>query len=283
MEVPQNITKSRNIGMSGNLEDIVERLCQDNSRMELEIKDLKLEINDLWREIKSLKNSAGNPVKDRIPSSIQPGLRYTPDSIYRNQTLRSSGVVTAQAQTSNRYSTASHQIHTQVPVNSATNVPSIGRTTSLQKNTMPSVHQVPTHTFKFVNEYNAIDVPGKSSYDIKNARDAYIKNFRITGFSCTNYEIRMNSPETAPQFRTDSSVVRASFWAFHVQETQYAVLPNQKQDYESQIHDAGGMKEAFQSNFAGGAYSHIKVLAPAIFSRSGDTWTLMKRGTLQLS
>lgn len=134
----------------------------------------------------------------------------------------------------------------------------------------------------FVHEYNAIENSGKTSYELKNSRSEYFQKCSMTGFYCENHEKRMNDPTAPPIFKTATSQEKSSFWAMHLREQSYAVVPNPKGGYESQLHEAGAMKQAFDSNYQGGSYSRINVDQPAVFNRSGDQWILVSKGRLRL-
>lgn len=137
--------------------------------------------------------------------------------------------------------------------------------------------------FKFVDAYNAIYAEGKSSFEMRRAREDFLRTFKVRAFGCVNYEARMENTALAPVFRDAPSPAEGNFWAMPVQGDKYAVLPNQKLNYEGQIHETGGMKEAFKSNFGGGTYAHIRAVKPAVFSANGGAWTLCARGEILLS
>lgn len=133
----------------------------------------------------------------------------------------------------------------------------------------------------FVTRYNAL--PSGGGIADRDARKTFLQDFSIQGFSCANYEERMSNPKVAPRYE-EAEVMRADYWAMHVQDGLYAVAPNAKLTYDSAHHAAGGMMEAFDSNFAPGhTYRQIWVETPAYFLKCGGRWRVGKKGLLRLS
>lgn len=133
----------------------------------------------------------------------------------------------------------------------------------------------------FVARYNAL--PSEGGIADRDARKTFLQDFSIQGFSCANYEERMSNPKVAPRYE-EAEVMRADYWAKHVQDDLYAVAPNAKLIYDSAHHAAGGMMEAFDSNFeTGHTYRQIRVETPAYFLKRGGCWSVAKKGRLRLS
>lgn len=133
----------------------------------------------------------------------------------------------------------------------------------------------------FVTRYNAL--PSGGGIADRDARKTFLQDFSIQGFSCANYEERMSNPKVAPRYE-EAEVMRADYWAMHVQDGLYAVAPNAKLTYDSAHHAAGGMMEAFDSNFeTGHTYRQIRVETPAYFLKCGGRWSVGKKGLLRLS
>ena len=133
----------------------------------------------------------------------------------------------------------------------------------------------------FVARYNAL--PSGGGIADRDARKTFLQDFSIQGFSCANYEERMSNPKVAPRYE-EAEVMRADYWAKHVQDDLYAVAPNAKLIYDSAHHAAGGMMEAFDSNFeTGHTYRQIRVETPAYFLKRGGRWRVRKKGRLRLS
>ena len=133
----------------------------------------------------------------------------------------------------------------------------------------------------FVARYNAL--PSEGGIADRDARKTFLQDFSIQGFSCANYEERMSNPKVAPRYE-EAEVMRADYWAKQVQSDLYAVVPSAKLTYDSAHHAAGGMMEAFDSNFAPGhTYRQIRVETPAYFLKCGGRWRVRKKGRLRLS
>lgn len=133
----------------------------------------------------------------------------------------------------------------------------------------------------FVARYNAL--PSGGGIADRDARKTFLQDFSIQGFSCANYEERMSNPKVAPRYE-EAEVMRADYWAKQVQSDLYAVVPSAKLTYDSAHHAAGGMMEAFDSNFeTGHTYRQIRVETPAYFLKRGGRWRVRKKGRLRLS
>ena len=133
----------------------------------------------------------------------------------------------------------------------------------------------------FVARYNAL--PSGGGIVDRDARKTFLQDFSIQGFSCANYEERMSNPKVAPRYE-EAEVMRADYWAKQVQSDLYAVVPSAKLTYDSAHHAAGGMMEAFDSNFAPGhTYRQIRVETSAYFLKRGGRWSVAKKGLLRLS
>ena len=133
----------------------------------------------------------------------------------------------------------------------------------------------------FVARYNAL--PSEGGIADRDARKTFLQDFSIQGFSCANYEERMSNPKVAPRYE-EAEVMRADYWAKQVQSDLYAVVPSAKLTYDSAHHAAGGMMEAFDSNFAPGhTYRQIRVETSAYFLKRGGRWSVAKKGRLRLS
>jgi hypothetical protein len=67
------------------------------------------------------------------------------------------------------------------------------------------------------------------------------------------------------------------------QYSRFYVVPALNIWYTNGRHNAGGMKEAFDSNYqTGKTYSCIEVIKPAVFLKSGTDWKIEKKGKLFL-
>ena len=133
----------------------------------------------------------------------------------------------------------------------------------------------------FVARYNAL--PSEGGLTDREARKRFLQEFSVQGVSCSNSEERMSNPKIAPSY-AEEEVMRADYWAMQVQGDLYAVVPSAKLTYDSAHHAAGGMMEAFVSNFeAGHTYRQILVETPAYFLKRGGRWSVRKKGQLRLS
>ena len=77
-----------------------------------------------------------------------------------------------------------------------------------------------------------------------------------------------------------------SFWAWQMPDDKhmFAVVPNPQAAYDQELHEKGGMKETFASNYTEGeSYAYIEVTLPALVRDTSGKWTVEQPGIIQLS
>lgn len=131
----------------------------------------------------------------------------------------------------------------------------------------------------FINDFNALDK--LSGFSARQAREKFLKRYKVRGFSCSNVEERMNSPKIAAKFLEIPSTASGDFWACMVEGKEFAVVPNLK-TYSENHHAERAFGQVFESNFDGGTYSKIRVEQAAIFELIGIEWRLKSPGKLIL-
>jgi len=134
----------------------------------------------------------------------------------------------------------------------------------------------------FIKEYNGLFRAGMSTAERRAARDEFIRKYRLRGLRCANAEERVRNPDRPAHFTEVEKPASGDLWALPLSAGQYAVVPNHGLRYEARRHNADGLKEIYDSNFQGGTYARIRVLAPAFFHYRDNQWTPGGRGSLQL-
>ncbi len=132
---------------------------------------------------------------------------------------------------------------------------------------------------QFLKEYNLL--LEKTGYEAKTARDAFIEKYKVRGFTCANFNERINQPTLAPVFESYDKVQHSDYWAIPISGNKFKVVPNVK-NYNENYHTARAMGEVFNSNFYSGNYAKIQVEDAAEFIKSGDNWSLCKAGKIYL-
>ena len=132
----------------------------------------------------------------------------------------------------------------------------------------------------FVNDFNALEK--LSGFTARQAREKFLRRYKVRAFVCTNVEERMNRPKLAPKFSETSSATNGDFWACPVDENIFAVVPNLK-TYTENHHAERAFGQIFESNFDGGTYSRFRVEQAAIFELVGGKWKLIRAGKIFLS
>ena len=144
------------------------------------------------------------------------------------------------------------------------------------KNSASSAQKI---TKSFINDYNIWQkksLPEKTK-TLKN----FIKKYKVRGFSCINYNERMNHPELPPIFEENFSASEGDYLASKSENDIFAVVPKVV-FYDKYYHVGGAMCEVFESNYNGGDYVNIQLERAAEFTNSGKNWTLIRKGKLIL-
>lgn len=143
-----------------------------------------------------------------------------------------------------------------------------------QHDTMPYDE---TKADDFIREYNAL-YDMRAGLEQKRKQTALENDSRLRRFSCSNDGNRVYNPDIAPIFESRSN---GMYMAYDLGNNYYAVLPAYA-TYENSKHVTYAMKEVFDSNYEGEAYTKIEVVKPAIFVVSDDKWKLERKGKLVL-
>lgn len=133
---------------------------------------------------------------------------------------------------------------------------------------------------KFVTDFNALEK--LSGFSARQAREKFLRRYKVRALICANVEDRMNRPKLAPKFSEASSIASGDFWAFEVGENIFAVVPNLK-TYTENHHAERAFGIVFESNFEGGTYSRLRVERAAVFEFVGGKWKLKDAGKIILS
>ena len=135
----------------------------------------------------------------------------------------------------------------------------------------------------YMSDYNALyDVQG-TMFQKKKAQDDFIKLYEVQGMRCTNMQLRLSRPELEPRFVAVTPTRDADFWGMPLGNGLFAVVPNPFLVYGEEMHTAGGMREAFNSNYrAGNTYGHFTVKETATF-QFGTIGKVFKRGQLEVA
>ena len=135
----------------------------------------------------------------------------------------------------------------------------------------------------YMSDYNALyDVQG-TMFQKKKAQDDFIKLYEVQGMRCTNMQLRLSRPELEPRFVAVTPTRDADFWGMPLGNGLFAVVPNPFLVYGEEMHTAGGMREAFNSNYrAGNTYGRFTVKETATF-QFGTIGKVFKRGQVEVT
>ena len=133
----------------------------------------------------------------------------------------------------------------------------------------------------YVRDYNALYEVQGTMFQKKKAQDDFIKLYEVQGMRCTNMQLRLSRPELEPRFVAVTPTRDADFWGMPLGNNLFAVVPNPFLVYGEEMHTAGGMREAFNSNYrAGNTYGRFTVKEVATF-QFGTIGKVFKRGQLE--
>ena len=138
----------------------------------------------------------------------------------------------------------------------------------------PKIINILTAFNKMMNE-----VSKKNNYDGMDIRREFAEKYKVIAFKCINAEARASHSENPPVFK-ECDLFDGTLWGIPLNDGTLAVFPNLS-SYESAFHFKGGMKELFNSNYAGGNYRKIDVKQPAVLTR--DLKIINQKGKLELS
>ena len=136
-------------------------------------------------------------------------------------------------------------------------------------------------TADYIADYNALyDVQG-TMFQKKKAQDDFIKQYEVQGMRCTNMQLRLSRPELEPRFVAVTPPRDADYWGMPLGNNLFAVVPNPFLIYGEEMHTAGGMREAFQSNYRpGSVYGRFTVKETATF-QFGTIGKVFRRGQIE--
>ena len=84
-------------------------------------------------------------------------------------------------------------------------------------------------------------------------------------------------------FRPAIDVKDSNYWAFKCSGEEFAVVPNPMIPCDEELHEHGGIKEAFALNYQSGVYKKYSVKLPAIFTcEPSEGWKLKNPGVVNL-
>ena len=133
----------------------------------------------------------------------------------------------------------------------------------------------------YVRDYNALYEVQGTMFQKKKAQDDFIKLYEVQGMRCTNMQLRLSRPELEPRFVAVTPTRDADFWGMPLGNNLFAVVPNPFLVYGEEMHTAGGMREAFNSNYrAGNTYGRFTVKEAATF-QFGTIGKVFKKGQLE--
>ena len=134
----------------------------------------------------------------------------------------------------------------------------------------------------FLADYNTLAVSIDASQTGQEACDRFFALRSLKGIICLDPSATVEG-KAAPKFVEVAQAGKAAYWAYAV-EDMFAVVPNPIKGYTKTLHEKGGMKETFASNFdeVDKDVPRIQVKLPAIFTHDNGTWIIAQPGIVKL-
>lgn len=150
------------------------------------------------------------------------------------------------------------------------------KSSKTEKGMQPEVWQ------KFVDDYNNL----ANSMNVPRAAEAcenFVRSYNLNLLICVDNQSSESGSNT-PMYAPVDKVELSNYWAWNVtgQPEDFAVVPNPLVEYDEKLHNRGGMKETFASNYERGSYKQIQVKLPAHFSQHLGAWKILQPGVIRL-
>ena len=134
----------------------------------------------------------------------------------------------------------------------------------------------------FLADYNllAASLEGAQSQE---ACDRFFALQQLKGLICLD-PAAQESGKPAPKFVEVAQAAKSAYWALAIGEgdKQFAIVPNPVKGYTKNLHEKGGMKETFASNFEEKDAPRVQVKLPALFSHEAGAWKITQPGIVKL-
>ena len=134
----------------------------------------------------------------------------------------------------------------------------------------------------FLADYNllAASLDGPQSQE---ACDRFFALRQLKGLICLD-PAAQEGGKPAPKFVEVAQAAKSAYWALSIGEgdKQFAIVPNPAKGYTKSLHEKGGMKETFASNFEEKDVPRLQVKLPALFSHEAGTWKITQPGIVKL-
>lgn len=135
----------------------------------------------------------------------------------------------------------------------------------------------------FIDDYNSLaasmNVPRADE-----ACEAFISNYKLQVLRLDAAQMQPGSGQDTPVFVPADDVKSSGYWAWPLPGAQnrFVVVPNPLHGYTKTLHEKGGMKETFASNYKTGNFKLISVKIPAVFRQDKKLWKIDQPGVIRV-
>ena len=135
----------------------------------------------------------------------------------------------------------------------------------------------------FLADYNLLAASLDGPQQGQEACDRFFALRSLKGLICLDPAAQENG-KPAPKFVEVAQAAKSAYWALAIGEgdKQFAIVPNPVKGYTKNLHEKGGMKETFASNFEEKDAPRVQVKLPALFSHEAGAWKITQPGIVKL-
>lgn len=134
----------------------------------------------------------------------------------------------------------------------------------------------------FLADYNLLAASIDGSAQSEEACERFFAIRALKGLICLDPAAQMNG-KPAPKFVEVAQAGKGAYWVYALDgSNEFAIVPNPLKGYTKALHEKGGMKETFASDFEEKDSSRIQVKLPALFSHDNGTWMIQQPGIVKL-
>lgn len=135
-----------------------------------------------------------------------------------------------------------------------------------------------------LQDYNSLAASMKAPR-AEEACKAFVAKYHIQLLTTTEHKVQGTDGKLVPQFVMAVTLNDSTYWGWALpgQPDMAVVVPNPLHGYDQQLHEEGGMKETFASNYETGSYTELTVKLPAEFRIADQTWLIQQPGVLRVN
>lgn len=135
----------------------------------------------------------------------------------------------------------------------------------------------------FVADYNLLAATIDGPEHGQDACDKFFERYGLKGLICLDPAAE-HEGKPAPKFVEVGAAAKSTYWGLDYDHDgqHFAIVPNPTKGYTKDLHENGGMKETFASDYEDKDADHLQVKLPALFSLENGHWLISQPGIVKL-